>query len=140
MFSSSELEAYLDEALPAEEMSRIEQAVRGDREVMRQLASIHARREAGACSLGAVWRRRRLSCPTREELGSCLLGALDEGLAGYIAFHVEVVGCRYCQANLADLRAQQEGAETVAGARRRKYFQSSAKHLPRPTGGSIQSP
>jgi hypothetical protein len=40
-----------------------------------------------------------------------------------------LVGCRCCQANLADLRAQQDNVEQVAVTRRHKYFQSSAGYL-----------
>ena len=95
----------------------------------RSLASIHARRGEGIHTLGEIWRGRRLSCPTRHQLGTWLLGTIEEDLARYIAFHVEVVGCRYCQANLADLRAQHDGVEQVVVTRRHKYFQSSAGYL-----------
>jgi hypothetical protein len=129
IFRTSDLEAYLDEGLPPEEMARIEKAVRGDVALTNQLASIHARRNAGVHSLGEIWRQHRLSCPPREELGSFLLGVIAAAHAQYIAFHVEVVGCRYCQANLADLRTQQAEAEQAAQVRRRKYLQSSAGYL-----------
>jgi anti-sigma factor RsiW len=128
-YRQADLEAYLDEALPAEEMSRIEQALRSDRELVRHLAHIHARRNAGVHSLGEVWRRHRLSCPSRQQLGSLLLGALDEAAARYIRFHLDVAGCRYCQANLADLQEQQAEAHEAVQTRRRKYFQSSAGYL-----------
>ncbi len=127
MFTPAELEAYLDEALPAEEMARIEKAAREDRALARQLALLHSRRGRRAHTLGEIWRGRRLTCPTREQLGGLLLGTLPEEHARYIAFHVETVGCRYCQANLADLQTQHVGAEQVA--RRKKYFQSSAGYL-----------
>jgi len=39
------------------------------------------------------------------------------------------IGCRYCEANLADLRRRESEAEAEATHRRRKYFQSSAGHL-----------
>jgi anti-sigma factor RsiW len=128
-FTPSDLEAYLDEALPPEEMARIEKALRGDSALVKQLASIQARRGSGVHSLGEIWRRHRLSCPSREQLAGFLLGAVSEALTGYIAFHVEVAGCRFCQANLADLRAQQTQPDQAARMRRRKYFQSSAGHL-----------
>ena len=129
MFTPSDLEAYLDEALPPEEMARIEKAVREDAALTRSLASIHARRDEGIHTLGEIWRGRRLSCPTRHQLGTWLLGTIEEDFARYIAFHVELVGCRCCQANLADLRAQQNNVEQVAVTRRHKYFQSSAGYL-----------
>ena len=37
---TTELEAYLDEALPVEEMARIEKAIRDDPSLARQLATI----------------------------------------------------------------------------------------------------
>ena len=130
-FRSTDLEAYLDEALPVEEMARIEKALRDDPSLARQLAAIIARRDSGVISLGEVWRRHRLSCPTRQELGSFLLGVLPDDAAQYVAFHIEVVGCRLCQANVADLKNQQAEAQASTEDRRRKYFQSSAGHLRR---------
>ncbi len=130
-FPQSDLEAYLDEALPVEEMARIEKALRDDPSLARQLAAILSRRDSGIVSLGEIWRRHRLSCPTRQELGSFLLGVLADEVARYATFHLEVVGCRYCQANLADLKNQQAEAQASVENRRRKYFQSSAGHLRR---------
>jgi hypothetical protein len=128
-FRQSDLEAYLDEALPAEEMANVERALREDRTLLRQLASIHARRNAGMHSLGEIWRRHRLSCPTREQLGGLLLQTLPEQTADYVAFHLEIAGCRFCQANLRDLEAQLAEDRQIAQSRRRKYFQSSAGYL-----------
>jgi len=131
MFRRSDLEAYLDEALPPEEMARIEKSIREDPTLVRQLAEVHARRNAGVHSLGDIWRRHRLSCPTREQLGNFLLGAVPDALAAYIAFHVEEIGCRFCRANLIDLQSQHATAEPVASVRRRKIFQSTAGYLSR---------
>ncbi|MBM4093160.1 MAG: hypothetical protein FJ276_27680 [Planctomycetes bacterium] len=129
--SESELEAYLDEALSPAEMAAVEMAVRQSPDLLQQLAAINGRRDAGFHSLGAIWRRHRVSCPTREQMGSFLLGVLDEQQASYLRFHLNVVGCRLCQANLADLKSRQ--AETDdAVVRRRKYFNSSAGYLHRP--------
>ena len=127
----ADLELYLDEALPAEEMARIEQALRSDRPLAERLAAINARRDGGLHSLGEIWRRHRLSCPTRQQLGSYLLGTISQEWDRYIAFHLETVGCRYCQANLADLKRQQAESSEVVQSRRRKYFQSSAGYLRR---------
>jgi hypothetical protein len=134
-FTQSELESFLDEALPAEDMARIEKALRKDKTLAGRLASVHGRRNSGVHSLGDIWRRARVSCPTREQLGSYLLHALGDDLADYVEFHLRTVGCRYCQANLADLEAQQaETADTVE-TRRRRFFQSSAGLLRKGEGG-----
>lgn len=125
-----DLEAYLDEALAPEEMARIEQTLRSDPALARELATIQARRDEGVHSLGAIWRRHRLTCLSREQLGSYLLGTLDDEPAEEVRFHVEAIACRYCQANLADLQEQQVERREIAHARRSRYFQSSAGHLP----------
>jgi len=130
----SDLDAFLDEALPPEEMARIEQALRDDSDLARSLAAVVARRDAGVHTLGAVWRRHRLSCPTREMLGSYLLGVLDDETADYVTFHLEQIGCRYCRANVTDLRRQSEQSAEEDRPRRRRFFQSSAGRLRRSRG------
>jgi hypothetical protein len=127
-FSEIELAAYLDEALPPDAMARIEEAVRREAKLAQRLVAINGRRDAGLHSLGEIWRRNRLTCPTRVELGSYLLGVIDEAQARYLAFHLDELGCRYCRANLDDLQRQQPDAPEAA-TRRRKYFQSSASYL-----------
>ena len=52
--TQTDLEAYLDEALPADAMAAIEQALRGDAKLARELATINARRDAGLHSLGEI--------------------------------------------------------------------------------------
>ena len=129
-FSNSELEAYLDELLPIEQMAAIEDALRQSEALQKRVTAINGRRDAGVHSLGEIWRRHRLSCPPRDQLGSYLLGVLPREAADYVKFHLETIGCRYCCANIADLQSQQTAAEAeVAERRRRKYFQSSAGYL-----------
>ena len=125
----SDLEAYLEEALPPDEMARVELALRKDATLVKQMAAIHSRRNSGVHSLGEIWRSNRLSCPSRQQLGSFLLGAVPEDAADYVDFHLDVVGCRYCRANLADLERQQAESQEAVSTRRRKYFQSSVGHL-----------
>ena len=129
--TDSELEAYLDEALTPPEMAAVESAIRESPEMLKKLAVINSRRDAGIHSLGEIWRRHRISCPTREQMGSFLLGVLDEEQADYIRFHLEVAACRLCHANLADLRSRQAENNDMVVVRRKKYFDSSAGYLNR---------
>lgn len=129
-FTEAELEAYLDEALSALDMARIETLLRDDQGLLHRLQLIHQRRDAGVHSLGEIWRRHRISCPDRETLGSFLLGVLESSQHEFIQFHLETIGCRLCQANVDDLQAQQAEA-AVAVDRQRRYFQSSAGYLRR---------
>lgn len=128
-FTEAELEAYLDEALAPQEMAQVEAALRGDRDLTKRLAAINGRRDAGLHTLGEIWRRHRISCPTREQLGSYLLGALNKETLDYLEFHLKLVGCRYCLASVEDLeRRHKETRESVA-SRHRKYIDSSAGYL-----------
>ena len=129
--TQTDLQAYLDEALSASDMAAIEAEVRKKPDLLNQLAAINARRDAGVHSVGEIWRRHRLSCPTREQLGSHLLGALDAEHSEFIDFHLQTIGCRYCLANLEDLRRQQQETAEAVKTRRTKYFQSTAGHLKR---------
>ena len=128
-FTQTELEAYLDEALAPEEMAAIERELRGEPQLLRQLSLINTRRDAGVHTLGEIWRRHRISCPTREQLGSHLLGTLSTELGDYVTFHVEMIGCRFCRANLDDMRRQQAERSDAVVTRRSRYFQSSAGYL-----------
>jgi len=129
--TQSDLQAYLDEALPSEQMASIEAELRKKPDLLNQLSAINARRDAGIHSVGEIWRRHRLSCPTREDLGSYLLGVLNKEQADYIDFHVKTIGCRLCQANIEDLERQQKETAETTKSRRTKYFQSTAGHLRR---------
>ena len=128
-YTQAELEAYLDESLTPEDMASIEREIREQPDLIQRLSAINARRDAGVHTLGEVWRRFRVSCPTREQLGSFLLGVLDAEQIEYLRFHIEKTGCRFCRANLDDMERHQEEAEETVVTRRSKYFQSSAGYL-----------
>ncbi len=125
MFSDAELSAFLEEALPPARSSELEHRLRTDHELRSRLLELRGRDNAGLHTIGSIWRRHRLSCPTRSQLGQFILEALDDDLADYVRFHLESIGCRYCQANVADLR---EAAADIAQPqlRRQRYFQTSA--------------
>ena len=127
--SREDLEAYLDEALPAAEMARIEEALRSDATATECLAEVQSRRNANDHSLGSIWRNQRLTCPARDQLGGFLLGTLDSEHEAYIRFHLETIGCRYCQANVEDLQERQQASAESTKTRRKRYFQSSAGYL-----------
>lgn len=123
------LNGFLDDALGDEETALVEKALRDSDGLRRLLKALIQERERGEHSLGAIWRRERLSCPSREELGSFLLKVLDDNLQDYVNFHIQTIGCPYCQANLADLQSLQKESAPKAQARRKRLFESSAGYL-----------
>ncbi len=56
--------------------------------------------------LTVVWESLRLSCPKRSTIGAFLLGTLEDHWRDYVDFHVNQLGCQFCQANLDDLKRQ----------------------------------
>jgi hypothetical protein len=128
-FTREQLHAYLDDALSEADMARIERELRESDALRRALRQAMDERDRGEHSLGAIWRRERLTCPTREDLSSYLFQVHDEARQDYIDFHLQTVGCPYCAANLADLRSRQKESEGQAKERRQRFFASSAGYL-----------
>jgi hypothetical protein len=125
------LRNYLADALAPEESARVEKALRDSAELRGRLEEVRQNRADGQLhTLGAIWHRARLTCPSRQQLGSYLLDALDPDLAAYLAFHLEVIECPFCQANLDDLKAQSQTSATAhaSKSRQRRILQSS-RHL-----------
>jgi hypothetical protein len=117
------LRNYLIDALPPEELARVEKALRDSAQLRARLEDVRNNREDFQLhTLGAIWHRFRLTCPSRQQLGSYLLDALDPELVAYIRFHIDVVECPYCRANLIDLEHRQSGNPTTSARDREKRF------------------
>lgn len=59
-------------------------------------------------TVARVWREQRLTCLKRSTLGSYAMGVLEEPWRSYTQFHLDVVGCQMCLANMADLEAEED--------------------------------
>ena len=128
MFSDAELFAYLDEDLEAGRMTDIEHELRADPALHKRLMTLRTNSSAGNHSLGAIWQSHHISCPNREDLGNFLLGIMPPDQKAFVKTHLEINGCRRCQANVDDLQQQSE-ARALTQDRRQRYFQSSAGYL-----------
>jgi len=133
--SKQTLSDYMHDALPDAELAVVEQRLRAEPDARMLLEEVRQEEERGEHSIGAIWRREHISCPNRDQLGGYLLQALDEDLLNYIGFHLKIVGCSTCQANLDDLEQRQREAAASGRTRHRKIVDSSAgvlKRLARP--------
>ncbi|CAD72364.1 MAG TPA: hypothetical protein DDX19_25525 [Rhodopirellula baltica] len=132
-FSDAELVAFLDEQLEPSRSSEIEQAVREDEKLRQRLIQLRGQDVAGLHTIGAIWRRQRLSCPDRSTLQAYVANQLDHEMADYVLFHLTEIGCRVCRANFDDLNQQLARGRSAeeAATRRRRLFQTSAGHLRR---------
>lgn len=73
--------------------------------------------------LSRLWEAHRPSCPKRSTVGKWLMGLLDSDWAAYIEFHIDTLGCRFCQANRDDLAVDTEPVESLSA--RQRIMQSS---------------
>ncbi|UCF32566.1 MAG: sigma-70 family RNA polymerase sigma factor [Phycisphaerales bacterium] len=77
-------------------------------------------------TVARVWREHRLTCLKRNTLGAYLLGVLEDPWLSYTQFHLDVVGCPMCLANLTDLQNEEEEEGALDHER---MFQSSVGFL-----------
>jgi RNA polymerase sigma factor (sigma-70 family) len=83
-------------------------------------------------TVGRIWREEGISCPKRSTLGRYLLGVLDEDWNNYIDFHVRQADCDRCNANLEDLRSEDERDAASHEQLRERCFASSVGFLSHP--------
>lgn len=123
------LRDYLNDALPDAETAAVEKALRDKPEIVALFHEVRQEADASGHTLGGVWRRERISCPTRDQLGAYLLEALDPDQLDYVKFHLTSVGCAFCQANLDDLEKLNAEPAEPAKKRRRRIMDSTAGAL-----------
>ena len=128
-FSQADLEAYLDEALPPDEMAAVEDTLRNDPEFAQKLVAIHGRRDAGVHTLGEIWRRHRLTCPSREQLTLYLDKQIPDDESTYITFHLDEVQCRLCNASFEDIKIQRQDADDQTASRHQRFVDRSSTYL-----------
>jgi RNA polymerase sigma factor (sigma-70 family) len=78
-----------------------------------------------------LWEFYRFSCPKRNTIGAYMLGTLEPDWRRYVEFHLNILGCRFCRANLDDLQSQSQ--ETQQEAFQARIMESTVGFLSRPT-------
>ncbi len=89
--------------------------------------------ETAEVTVARVWRERRLTCLKRSTLGSYLLGVLEDPWLSYTQFHLDVVACPMCLANLRDIEEEDIAAQPPQRAEH--LFASSVGFLSRASQG-----
>jgi len=74
----------------------------------------------------STWKKNLLSCLKRSTVGTYALHALEDDWADYVSFHLEIVGCEVCAANLQDLKNQDTRETAVV---KERLFASSVGFL-----------
>ncbi|MCY2973873.1 MAG: hypothetical protein NTW52_04305 [Planctomycetota bacterium] len=134
-YSDEELVAYLEESLPLDKAADLEKLLRNPEDVeskalLDRLQQLIFSRDSGTHTIGEIWKRHRLSCPTREDLGRYILEAMSDDEAAYIKIHIEEIECEVCRSNLDDLRRSASPSDQASiKDRRSRYFQSSVGRL-----------
>lgn len=122
---------FLFEKLPPSEMARIEKILRGSEDLMDVYNALILTYSNEEHSVGAIWQRNRLSCPTREQLSNFLLDAMSDDLRAYIQFHLQTVDCPFCQAQLEELKALKKAGKKAAPGRANQTLQEGVRLLQR---------
>lgn len=125
-FTDAELAAYVAETLAVPRSVALEQALRSSETLRRRVSGVVRNLEDAAPGIGEIWRRRGLSCPTRETWRAYVADGIHGEFREYLRFHLDVVGCRRCAANVDDLRAD---GDPAAASRVRKFFETSVGRL-----------
>jgi RNA polymerase sigma factor (sigma-70 family) len=81
--------------------------------------------------LSDLWEYHRFSCPKRNTIGAYMLGTLEPDWHRYVDFHLNLLGCRFCRANLDDLQSQSH--QTQQEAFQARIMESTVGFLHRPT-------
>ena len=126
--SDEVLADYLNDALPPERAAAVERQVRDDPALLARVAAARSG-TTGEHSVGAIWRRERLSCPSREVLSSYLQDLLDGAHAEYVRFHLAEIACPACNANHDDLSRLRDEPPAERVKRRKRIVDSSAGAL-----------
>jgi len=77
--------------------------------------------------LQEIWLDQRPSCPKRTTLGKYSLEILPEQWRDFVHFHVETLGCGFCQANLVELASEDVPSDDAHEV----LFQSTIGFLPK---------
>jgi len=77
-------------------------------------------------NLQAIWSDLRPGCPKRTTLGKYTLEILPKSWDSFVRFHVEALGCEFCNANLTELNQQVERQ----GQSNEQLYQSTIGFLP----------
>jgi RNA polymerase sigma factor (sigma-70 family) len=77
-----------------------------------------------------IWKMQRFSCPKRSTIGAFFLGTLDKDWHDYTDFHINTIGCRFCIANLEDIKT--ESAKKKDTQLQARIMQSTVGFLQKP--------
>ncbi len=84
---------------------RSNRALRKSEQLRERLVALVGMREAGVHGLGEIWRRHRLTCPSRQQLAASVVRWTTLNAITFSS--ISRLGCRVCRANLDDLKSQQ---------------------------------
>jgi hypothetical protein len=133
-FSDARLLAYVEERLSIADTIRLEKSLDADEQLKTDLCRVSGQHVTGELTLAAIWRDFQVGCLNHEQLAAYVRHQLGGGLADYVRFHIDEVGCRVCEARLDELtRLTNNSANEQATPLASKCFNSSVGLIqPRP--------
>ncbi|MFM7130753.1 MAG: hypothetical protein ACKO0V_15490, partial [bacterium] len=99
------LRQYLRESLVPEAMAAVENRLRSEPALRALLETVREESpDPMVHSVSMAWVGGRLTCPTRPEWARFFSGLVANDRAGYMKFHLEVIECPFCRANVQDMQ------------------------------------
>jgi hypothetical protein len=106
--------------------SMIKTSARCIKRSVKQSVPVEFERRRAKEKIGEILPDLRPGCLKRTTLGKYTLEIFPEGWESFVRFHVEALGCRFCQANLVELNQQVQSHDP----RNEQLFQSTIGFLP----------
>lgn len=108
------LRLYLDESLDEEGMAFVEKRLRHDPDFLAKLDALKSQVvDPAVHGVAMAWLAGRLTCASRSEWTQHFSGLLPPDRSDYLNFHLEVIECPFCCANVADLKHRHKRTGTA---------------------------
>ena len=107
VYSREYIHAYIDGALSPEEADAFTSMAYGDSELRGKIRTVQTEFDYHNHTVGSLWRRNQLTCPSDQEIVDYQRGALaiiNPEIADYVQFHLTSIRCIYCISTAAELK------------------------------------
>ena len=105
VYSREYIHAYIDGALSPEEADAFTSMAYGDSELRGKIRTVQAEFDYHNHTVGSLWRRNQLTCPSDQEIVDYQRGELAiiyPKIADHLQFHLTSIRCIYCISTAAE--------------------------------------
>jgi len=107
VYSREYIHAHIDGALSQEETDAFDLEAQVNSELRGQIRAVQSEFDYHNHTVGSLWRRNQLTCPSDQDIADYLRGGLaiiNPEIADYVQFHLTSIRCIYCISTAAELK------------------------------------